>query len=169
MLYLYLESLTSQKEEDKVSESVDSMKNLVERMEKMIQQIGEKVLEHDKETLETIKQEQEKSVVDFCIEKIGQKIITSCGDNGKETWSELSKFLIEDYLLLPTLWDYRSSTYNKDAAKKLLELRRTVNGKFEQILGKYNMDLYAFDFDSIEEMSTNVVEFAKKAEINSNM
>ena len=43
--------------------------------------LGEKVLEHDKETLETIKQEQEKSVVDFCIEKIGQKIITSCGDN----------------------------------------------------------------------------------------
>jgi len=79
--------------------------------------LGEKVLEHDKETLETIKQAQEKSVVDFCIEKIGQKIITSCGDNSKETWSELSKFLIEDYLLLPTLWDYRSSTYNKDAAK----------------------------------------------------
>jgi len=31
------------------------------------------------------------------------------------------------------------------------------------------MELYAFDFDSIEEMSINVVEFTKKAEITSNM
>ncbi len=47
LLYLYLESLVTKKTDRKVSESVDSMRNLIERIEKMVQKVGEKVLEND--------------------------------------------------------------------------------------------------------------------------
>ena len=166
MLYLYLESLINQKSENKVSESVDSIKNLIERMEKMVQQIGEKVLENDKVVLEKIKEEQGKTVIDFCLKKISANILTSDGDGdaSKPVWNDFAKFLLDEYLLKDELSEYLSKKYKKDVGAKLNAFHEDVQNRAEKVLNKYGLKVFSIDFMLIEEMSTNVTDYAKSSE-----
>lgn len=162
LLYLYLDSLVNRKTDSKVSESVDNMKNLIERMEKMVQKVGEKVLENDQEVLATIEREQKKSIIDFCITKLANRITIIEGtENDESAWLGLSEILMKEYFLKIEQSEYHQKKYIKKVFLKYKSLQEDVKKDAEEFLSRYKIKLLSIDFEAMEEMSKEIVEFSK--------
>lgn len=157
LLYLYLEGLIEKKNDEKVAQSVDSMMNLMERMEKMVQSVGKKVLEDDPEILNKIMNEQNQSIVLFGLKQMGKKITTSMG-NEKDfvIWNNLSSYILDDYLFSDRFHELIENQYNENGYEHLREFRAEVKDTIINLLSSQNIILEKIDFNELEDLATDI-------------
>ncbi len=160
LLYLYLENLVKKKNNRVIEESVDNVKNLVERIEAMLQKVGEKVLENDPEVLAMIKKKQTQSIVDFCIKQMAKNILIIEGDDDNGlVWEKLSEYLLKDYLFNEDWLHLIEKGSKAEIFYKKKDFRGNVKRDIDRLLGEYKMKLAEINFHELEELSKEIKDY----------
>lgn len=144
MLFNYLEELKVRKNADEVKQSVGHMENLIKKMEKMIQSIGEKVLEDEVKVLNTVKYEQKVIEIKHLADTVSRLFYFS--DHGTDLeYKELAKLISTDEFI-------SLMTMKCDFPEDSEEAKAFENEKWEQIdeFLNNNFPVGSLDFDSLD-------------------
>jgi hypothetical protein len=161
LFYVYLKDLQSKKETKKMIDTVDELKNVTERMNQMLQKVGEKVFENEKTIFNDVLAKQTLMKLEFLANKVASNLTFYGGYFDSPIAEQVARYIVDQYLESEELKEIMH-TSSHDKGEDLLTYYKDLSEKIDLLIkrlgNKEDVRTYQMNYSKVEYIYFNEIK-----------
>lgn len=147
LFYDYLSNLQNGQKEKVMSSTIDELKGLTNRISEVLQKVGEKIFEDDKEKLDLIIKQQDKKLIKYLASKVSDAFLFYGGHMEYKNWRNVAQYILKYYLeneILREVYAHSSDEFN--------QLREGVFKHISNLVNSFGTTLSKIEYQVVESL-----------------